>query len=341
MEWIKRALKTIPPLRDLVRARDALSKERDALVIERDAARAMVCALNAERDALVRERDRLQYWAGAGPHHVPPGHYYSPVPAVADVRAQADRIFGPMPRTLAGIDLNEEGQLALLSALERYYPELPFAAKPQAGHRYGLDNPGYAWSDGIFLYAMLRHLAPRRIVEIGSGNSSCLILDVNDLYFGGRVKCTFIEPEPARFQSLIRPDERDAVDLAATPLQDVPLATFETLAAGDILFVDSSHVSKAGSDVNHLFAEVLPRLRAGVYVHFHDVFHPFEYPSEWVYAGRAFNEAYVLRAFLAFNDCFEIVLFNTFLERFHTERFAARMPLCLRNWGGSIWLRRR
>jgi len=70
------------------------------------------------------------------------------------------------------------------------------------------------------------------------------------------------------------------------------------------------------------------------------VFYPFEYPRDWIYAGRAWTEAYLLRAFLSFNREFEIVLFNTFLERFHRDLFATRFPLCLRNTGGSIWLRR-
>ena len=108
----------------------------------------------------------------------------------------------------------------------------------------------------------------------------------------------------------------------------------------DIVVIDSTHVAKAGSDVNFLLFEVLPRLRPGVLVHFHDIFYPFEYPSDWVYSGRGWSEAYLLRAFLMYNAEFKIVLFNTFLELFHQELFAAEYPLCLRNPGGSIWIRR-
>jgi len=100
-------------------------------------------------------------------------------------------------------------------------------------------------------------------------------------------------------------------------------------------------VGKAGSDVNCLLFDILPSLRSGVHVHFHDVLHPFEYPLDWFEAGRAFNEAYLVRAFLSFNEAFRIVLFNTFLEHFHERRFAERMPLCLRNTGGSLWVARR
>jgi hypothetical protein len=68
--------------------------------------------------------------------------------------------------------------------------------------------------------------------------------------------------------------------------------------------------------------------------------YPFEYPKQWIYEGRAWTEAYLLRTFLIFNNLYRIVLFNTFLERFHRDHFVQRMPLCLKNEGGSIWLQR-
>jgi len=95
-----------------------------------------------------------------------------------------------------------------------------------------------------------------------------------------------------------------------------------------------------GSDVNYIFFEILPLLRPGVFIHFHDVFWPFEYPESWIEEGRQWHEVYLLRAFLEFNRDFEIVVFNTFLETFHSDWFEKYMPLCLKNRGGSIWLRR-
>jgi hypothetical protein len=130
------------------------------------------------------------------------------------------------------------------------------------------------------------------------------------------------------------------VRIVPEPIQNVDLAMFEELAANDILFVDSTHVSKTGSDVNRIFFEILPALASGVYIHFHDIFYPFEYPMDWVYEGRAWNEAYMLRTFLQYNQAFEIVCFNTFLERFFRDFFVEHMPLCLKNTGGSIWLRK-
>ena len=112
------------------------------------------------------------------------------------------------------------------------------------------------------------------------------------------------------------------------------------LEAGDVLFIDSSHVSKIGSDVNRIYFDILPRLAPGVHVHIHDVAGNFEYPREWLAEGRAWNEQYLLRAFLLFNDTFEVELLTGWLFNHHQEFFRARMPLCLRGGGGQIWLRR-
>ncbi|MFI5045941.1 MAG: class I SAM-dependent methyltransferase, partial [Acidimicrobiia bacterium] len=103
--------------------------------------------------------------------------------------------------------------------------------------------------------------------------------------------------------------------------------------------IDSTHVSRVGSDVNYEIFEVLPALQPGVYVHFHDIFYPFEYPLQWVEEGRGWNEAYVLRAFLEYNDEFEIVLFNDLLALRAAEKIAREIPLWTR--GGSLWLRKR
>lgn len=297
-----------------------------------------------ERDRLYREVGSLGTQLEALRSHfrfVPPGHYHSPFPSIEEVRRDEHRLFGQWPRTLPGVDLREEAQLRLLGELRRYYAELPFAAERVPHLRYYFDNEMYSYSDAIFLYAMLRHLRPSRYMEVGSGFSSAVALDTNDLFLGARLRCTFIEPFPERLHSLLREGDQKCVDIIEGRLQDVPLEQFLTLEENDVLFIDSSHVAKAGSDVNRIFADILPVLRPGVHVHLHDVFYPFEYPREWVLEGRAWSEAYLLRAFLAFNGAFEVVLFNTFLEHFHQDLFVSDFPLCLKNKGGSIWLRRR
>jgi len=272
---------------------------------------------------------------------VPAGHYYSPIPSADAIREHAARSHAAPTAELPGISLNERRQLELLDALKSYYQELPFPELKTAARRYFFENPAYSYSDAICLYGMIRHVRPRRIIEVGSGFSSCVMLDTNELFFDNKIECTFIDPYPERLLSLIRKDDHTRIAIVPKRVQDVDSGRFRELAANDILFIDSTHVAKVGSDVNHIIGNILPALRPGVYVHFHDIFYPFEYPLEWLEEGRVWTEAYLLRAFLAFNSVYDIVLFNTFLERFYRDEFVQDMPLCLKNEGGSIWLRRR
>ena len=272
---------------------------------------------------------------------VPAGHFYSPIPSLEEVRAREEEIFDSTSATLGGIDLGQEAQLALLEQMKAYYPELPFTATRTDRHRYCFDNDFYSYGDGIVLYSMIRHARPRQIIEIGSGFSSCVMLDTSDLFFDSSIRCTFVEPYPERLHSLLRPGDLERSTLIEKPVQRVPLTVFDDLSSGDILFIDSTHVSKTGSDVNHILFKILPRLARGVYIHIHDIFYPFEYPREWVYEGRAWNENYVVRAFLQFNTSFEIIFFASYLARFHPDQLYGSLPLARHNSGGNLWLRRR
>lgn len=270
----------------------------------------------------------------------PPGHFYSPLPDLDDVRRRADVIFADSGR-VPGVDLGEERQLRMLEALASYRDELPFTESPTPANRYCYENPYFGHADAIVLYSLLRHFRPRRVIEVGSGWSSAAMLDTCDRFLGGEVEITLVEPYPERLLSLLRDGDEARLRILRCPVQDVDPATFGLLEANDVLFVDSSHVAKAGSDVCHLLFAVLPALAAGVLVHFHDVLWPFEYPREWLMEGRAWNEAYLLRSFLAYNAEFEILLFNSFLGRQHRDAVARCWPQALRNSGGSLWLRRR
>jgi hypothetical protein len=130
-------------------------------------------------------------------------------------------------------------------------------------------------------------------------------------------------------------------EIIAKPVQEVGLDRFASLDAGDILFVDSSHVAKIGSDVNHILFEILPRLPQGVLIHFHDMFYPFEYPREWLeLESRFWNEDYLVRAFLQHNTAFTIRIWDHFLGTIYPEKLAECLPLSVKNIGGSLWLER-
>jgi len=244
---------------------------------------------------------------------VPPGHFYSPIPCIDEIKAKKKEIFDTILKDIQGIDLNDHGQIILFNEFRKYYKELPFEAHKKENLRYFFENPSYSYSDAIILYCMIRHVRPKRIIEVGSGYSSCVILDTNEIFFHNSISCTFIDPYPKLLQSLIKDSDRDTIEIVPKKLQDIPLGRFSDLSAGDILFIDSTHVSKIDSDVNYVFFKILPNVDSGVYIHFHDIFYPFEYPKEWIYKGAAWNEAYLLRAFLQYNAAFKIQFFNTYL----------------------------
>ncbi len=278
----------------------------------------------------------------------PPGHYYSPIPSTKDVERWAAAKWLQPPEALVGVDLNVAGQLAMLDLLGPLAEGLTFADDPGGATRYWWDNDGFSPGDATVLAGMLMHYQPRRVVEVGAGYSTAVMLDVSERYLAEPPAIACIDPEPGRLRSVLRGDEA-RLTIHETLVQDLPIELFTTLDANDILFIDSSHVLKLGSDVSLLFLEVLPRLRPGVVVHIHDIATSFEYPLEWYEEGRAWNEAPALRAFLAFNQAYEILYFCDYMNRFQTEAVARRMPLALRppkgapdgNTSVSFWMRRR
>jgi len=195
-------------------------------------------------------------------------------------------------------------------------------------------------SDALILYSMLRHLRPQKIIEVGSGFSSALMLDVTDIFFDRCMQFTLVEPYTERLTQLLRSGDQKNIELIEDIVQKVPVSTFQKLDAGDVLFIDSSHVSKVGSDVSYIEFEVLPASEPGVVIHFHDIFRPFEYPMQWIIDGKAWTEAYLIRAFLQYNRQFEIMLFNNYVARAFEAFLTERMPIFMKKPGGSLWLRK-
>jgi len=267
----------------------------------------------------------------------PIGHYYSPIISIPEVKQREEQIWrGASIDGLSGIDLNAEEQVSLVGSLTQYYHDVPFT-KEKEHLRYYYNNGMFNSSDATLLYSMIRHYSPKRIIEIGSGFSSAVMLDTRQL-FNNDLQLTFIDPEPQRLQSLLV-DGEPAIKIIPNIVQTVDLSIFEELEENDILFIDGSHVSKTGSDVNHVLFEILPRLEVGVIIHFHDVFYPFEYPKAWVWEGRSWNENYILRAFLTQNNNYKIKLFNHYLYSFHREVFKD-MAFCYDVCGGSLWIQK-
>lgn len=194
------------------------------------------------------------------------------------------------------------------------------------------NNGSFGYSSACFLHAFLRHSRPARVVEVGCGMSTLLMREAllkSVEQDGGRPVITTAYPFPPKFIESL-PQDSVPVELLEIPVEAADSSIFEQLEAGDLLFIDSSHVVRAGGDVLKLYLEVLPRLRPGVYIHVHDIQFPYDYPAEYVTrrtAPRLFwTDQYLLQAFLAFNDSFRVLLAGYQIQRDYAQEVATAFP---------------
>ena len=279
----------------------------------------------------------------------PPGHFYSPIPDFNEIKSCSYHHFDLSIKEIPGLNLNLAYQLDLLERFSNYKSEIPWpAVGKDPDYRYHFDNIYFSYGDAVSLFGMMREFKPARIVEVGSGFSSAAMLDIDELFFDRSTDFTFIDPHAERLSELLHDADKNHIKLIEQPVQQVDDLKFKKLVRDDILFIDSSHVSKAGSDVNYLLHRVLPNLAPGVIIHFHDILWPFEYPKKWLKSGRAWNEAYLLLAFLQYNSVhFEILFFNSYLEQHQRDALRQKLPLMLRQpsskmtfGNSSLWIRK-
>ncbi len=241
----------------------------------------------------------------------------------------------------AGATYDPGAQLALLERIHRFRDELAgFDVTPPVPDeaklcRFYWRNTEFSHGDASVYYSLLRHLRPNRVIEVGGGFSTLLASHAAERNGNTRVLC--IEPYPRSFLERGLP----LVTLDRRLAQDVEMEVFDELCDGDILFIDSSHVVKTGSDVVHLFLRVLPLLKAGVWVHIHDVFLPFEFPRHWIEQRLYWNEQYLLAALISNSAKWEIRISNYYLQRTQsTEIYRFAIPeVGVAAGGGSFWLR--
>lgn len=278
----------------------------------------------------------------------PPGHFYSPI---VDPHAAGQHLAAvaarPPDQPVLGISIDHDAMRRRWAEFLPSFQNMPFAEQPREGMRYGLENPTFSWADGSILYAMIRVLRPRTIIEVGCGWSSLCLIDTRLSLGDDAFELILADPYFDFLESLLgRSRESGAASIGAVttlraPVQNLDLSMFERLSANDILFIDSTHIMKTGSDVCHELFQILPRIRSGVYVHFHDIFWPFEYSKEWeVVQGRSWNEAFGIRAFLMSNPEWRIEFFNDYWAKTEPDLIRSTYPDFLKNSGGSLWLRR-
>ena len=271
---------------------------------------------------IVRDHSFFLKWEKLG-FHISENHYYHPIPNLSLIKDE----FWTTAASLKGIELNLSGQLQLLEEVNSAYASR-FNAFPQ--HKIEVNNPwefflqnqNFTSVDSEILYSIVRKFKPARIIEVGSGYTTFLfskaIEDEKSENTEYNVVFEAIEPYPRDF---LKTNIPKLTSLTTTPVQQVPLAFFETLQENDILFIDGSHMLKYGSDVEHVFFNILPILKKGVLIHFHDIFLPLPYPKEWVYdLGWFWNEQYLLQAFLMFNQSFEIMWSGSMMHNYHPDK---------------------
>lgn len=283
----------------------------------------------------------FEIWENKG-YHVTPAHFYFPVPDLSEIKENVwNRRSG-----LKGINLNEKRQLELLHIFKNNYggeySKLP-EEKTDIPYEYNLRNGSFESVDGEILYCMIRHFKPNQIFEIGSGNSTYLMAQTlidNRRERGKGSTLDVIDPYP---NGILRKGIPGLTKLIEEKVQNLPASMFEGLQENDILFIDSTHVLKIGSDVQYEYLEILPRLNKGVIVHFHDIFLPAEYPANWAKVNRWFwNEQYILQAFLHFNDSYEVLWAGHFMHLNYPDElknaFSSYNPNS--TLPGSFWIRR-
>ena len=268
--------------------------------------------------------------------HVQPYRYESTIPTRfdTDVGRLSQR------RNLPGVDLDVARCLNFVSELKPFAEEIiSFPIEKKPGTDFWFRNYGYEDFDAVTLYSIIRHLKPKRMIEIGCGFSSrvtSLACRKNESE-GHPIECLFIEPYPSATLETFKLCGK----LLVEKVENVSPSTFKALEAGDILFIDTTHIIKAQSDCCYELLEILPILNPGVWIHVHDIFTPYDYPEEWLIDQlRSFNEQYALEAILSNGKSFEIKLPLFLLWKEHRAALGQLMPQASAR-PGAFWIQKK
>lgn len=276
-----------------------------------------------------------------------PVHYYSPVPDLPELRK---RQLWKNKSALNGISCKVENQLFFLERIGKAFGnECQWKLHPnQYFDEFTLNNGNFSFGCAVSLYCIIRDCKSKKIIEIGSGNSSLIIqqaiLENKKEDPNYHPEYTIIDPYPRKDFS----DSPYVTKIIKEKVECVPQKEFFKLESGDILFVDSSHTVKIGSDVNFLILDILPGISSGVFVHFHDIPLPYEYPEAYFSNPKfrmLWTESYLLQAFLCFNTAFEIKLAMNLIMTEHLSDFTRIFPQYAKGMepyiSGSLWLMRK
>jgi len=248
-------------------------------------------------------------------------HYYEPLfhPRHLKISLRQDR-------ALPGIDLNDKGQLELLNRFTFNEELKKIPLEKTANLEFYYHNPSIGTGDSEYLYSVIRLFKPKRILEIGSGNSTLMAINAikQNKKEDQDYSCEHVCVEPYECKWL----EKLGIKIIRQKVEDIDKRVFTDLEANDILFIDSSHIIRPQGDVLFEYLEILPILKKGVLVHVHDVFSPKDYLDDWVLKYiKLWNEQYLLEAFLTFNNEFKIIGALNYLKHHYFKELSTKCPI--------------
>lgn len=264
-------------------------------------------------------------------------HYYEPLFNYNYLRHSLQK-----DRSLIGLDLNVSDQLILIKKFNFQKELKKFPLYEDKSLSYYYHNGSFLPGDAEFYYSFIRLNKPKRIVEIGSGFSTrvCLSAVQQNLQEDLNAGCDICCIEPYEMPWLEQLD----ILILRKKVEEVDISIFQALEAGDILFIDSTHIIRPQGDVLYEFFEIFPLLKKGVYIHIHDIFTPKDYPEHWIKEEyRMWNEQYLLEAFLLHNKSFKVIAALNYLKHHHFELLGSKFPI-LKNEHhiepGSFWMQK-
>jgi len=248
-------------------------------------------------------------------------HYYEPFFNPKHLRFSLRK-----DRELPGIDFNDHEQLQLLSRFN-YNEELKKMPTEKSAHvEFYYHNPSIGPGDAEYLYNMIRLFKPAKIIEIGCGYSTLMAMNAvkRNEEENHNYSCDYICVEPYENEWL----EKSGLKVTREKVENIDKKIFLDLKANDILFIDSSHITRPQGDVLFEYLEILPILKRGVLVHIHDIFTPKDYLDEWVLGDvKLWNEQYLLEAFMTFNKEYRIVGALNYLKHHYSNEISAKCPV--------------
>lgn len=270
---------------------------------------------------------------------VVPNNFYSNIPSIQEIENSyeyTDIEKSVPPYGECNIFSEPETTRQLLEELVVYSSEFV----PQndddedAPEGFFWNNTQFSYSDAMSYYAFIRHFKPKKIVEIGSGFSTLIAIDAIQKNGSGDITC--IEPFPRPFI-----EKSDKIDLLKVSAQNITSKWLnENLNDGDVLFIDSTHTVKTGSDCLHIYLRLLPEIKHDIYVHVHDVFLPFGMPIDWLLDHHIYwTEQYLLLAFLLDNHKASFLFGSSYHEWANEDLLKSFMHGRASPGGGSFWFK--